>query len=37
VSRRIDCLERAYAGKYHYDVDEDPETLTAYWRAVDRT
>ena len=34
---KVDSLERAYATKYHYDVDEDPEMVTAYWRAADRS
>ena len=34
---KMDSIDRAFGRKYHYDVDEDPEMVTAYWRVVDRS
>jgi hypothetical protein len=36
-SETTDSIDRAFAEKYDYDMDEDPDTVTAYWRVVDRT
>ena len=33
----MDAIDRAFARKYDYDVDEDPDMVTAYWRVVDRS